>query len=544
MGLLDIRVPQLGEGLQEALIVALLKAPGDHVEKDEPIFEIETDKARVVVEAALAGRLSEWLVTAGDVVTIGAAIGRIESVDTQRSEEPGAAGRPGAAPPPRARADRDMDARLSSGVRIPPRTRAHGRTLGLSEEELRCIPASSGKLLPQDVDRYLIQHGQTETGDSPTERERRLSPQQRMLTYRFRQSAERVIPATITGLLNSASFERALQAARAAHPDTPVGPLEILAYGVAQAARRHPNFRSVLVGDDTVREYPRLTLGIAVHRSGGDLVTAVIADADTLTLPELTRAAQTTIVSALEGLDQSNHRTQVILTYVGESSIIHAVPTLVSPAVATLFVGAPLEAVIPGFGRVATVSLTFDHRLINGIEAAQFLSGIAEEVERLGAAGRSARTDVIPGAEATSEAPHVRDTLRAASHEERIARLDALLRDRVADLLGVARDAPDYRRPLRSLGLTSILSVALCKGLERDLGIPVPVTLVWNHPTIAAIANHLATHLEGLRAPEASRSPVDPAETELERLLAEVEGLSDAEAHRLLTDGPGQGENP
>ena len=541
MELVEIRLPQLGEGLQEALVIALLKPAGARIEKDEPVFEMETDKARVVVEAACAGRLHEWLVREGDVIPIGSVIGRIASETAAPTERVGM-------PPEGTTVAQVQPApgheSPASAVRIPPRTRAHGRALGLSEDELRRIPAPSGKLLPQDVDRYLHEHGQAAAEGTPAYRERRLSSQQRILTYRFRQSAERVIPATVTGLLQGASLERALQAARAAHPETPMGPLEVLAYGVARAARQHPNFRSHLVGDDTVREYPQLTLGIAVHRSGGDLVTAVVSNADRLPLPELARAAQAAIVSALEGQDQSNDSTQVILTYFGEGSVIHAVPTLVAPAVATLFVGGPMDVTTLGSGRVTTVSLTFDHRLINGMEAAQFLERIAEEVERLGATGEAVPLGALQTPARTADAPHVRDTLRRAAEGERIAQLDALLRERVAVLLGVTAAGLDHRRPLRSLGLTSVMSVALCKGLERDLGVPVPVTLVWNHPTIAAIAGHLAARMDGSCAAAESRVPVAAAEPDVERLLAEVEELSEAEARRLLTEEPGQGETP
>ncbi len=119
--------------------------------------------------------------------------------------------------------------------------------------------------------------------------------------------------------------------------------------------------------------------------------------------------------------------------------------------------------------------------------------------------------------------------------------MDALLRDRVVNLLGTPLGASDFRRPLRSLGLTSVMSVALSKGLERDLGIPVPATLVWNYPTIEAITRYLAERLEAHAEPASlpDRSPDE--ERDLERLLGEVEGLSDAEARRLLTEDEGQG---
>ena len=79
MAILDVVVPQLGEGLQEVLVQKLLKKPGELVERDEPIYIMETDKADVEVESPYAGTLKEWLVEEGKVLAVGALIARIES---------------------------------------------------------------------------------------------------------------------------------------------------------------------------------------------------------------------------------------------------------------------------------------------------------------------------------------------------------------------------------------------------------------------------------------------------------------------------------
>src|SRR6266404_5942461 len=78
MAILDVLVPQLGEGLQEVLVRKLLKKPGELVERDEPIYVMETDKADVEVESPYAGILKEWLVEEGKVLPIGALVARIE----------------------------------------------------------------------------------------------------------------------------------------------------------------------------------------------------------------------------------------------------------------------------------------------------------------------------------------------------------------------------------------------------------------------------------------------------------------------------------
>ena len=62
MPVISVRIPQLGEGLQEALLVDFLKQPGDEIKRDDPIYVMETDKATTDVESPYAGKLVEWTV--------------------------------------------------------------------------------------------------------------------------------------------------------------------------------------------------------------------------------------------------------------------------------------------------------------------------------------------------------------------------------------------------------------------------------------------------------------------------------------------------
>ena len=73
-----IRIPQLGEGLQESLVIELFKASGDHVKRDEPLYAMETDKGTMDIESPYDGVLTEWLVEEGTVHKIGAAIAHME----------------------------------------------------------------------------------------------------------------------------------------------------------------------------------------------------------------------------------------------------------------------------------------------------------------------------------------------------------------------------------------------------------------------------------------------------------------------------------
>ncbi len=380
MAIVEVVVPQLGEGLQEVRVLRFLKQPGDTVRRDEHIYEMETDKANVEVESPYSGVIVEWLAKEGDILPIGAPIARMEVEGAVETATPTAhapqtsAPAPAPAPPPPPIA---VGERLD--VVIPPRTRAYARQKGISEEELRRIPPSVGnKLMPEDIDRYLETRahaiGGAEYVDYP------LPQQQRTFIYRLKRSSQLVVPATMR---RTARWDKVQQAVAMlkTRPNTPVQPSEfqVFAFCVVQATRNHPKFRSQLVGEDTLREYRHVNLGIAVARPGDELVTALVKEASALDFVSFVRTAQSQIRKARAGEDQADASMQLLLTYMGGYQIVDAIPVLVAPAVAILFAGENFP--VDGIPHVNLV-LTFDHRLINGVGAAEFLNEVASLLER------------------------------------------------------------------------------------------------------------------------------------------------------------------
>ena len=81
----NFELPELGEGIEEADVLKVLVAPGDAINEEDPIIEIETEKATVEVPAPHAGSISAVLVAAGDTIKVGQAIVAIESDGSQTS---------------------------------------------------------------------------------------------------------------------------------------------------------------------------------------------------------------------------------------------------------------------------------------------------------------------------------------------------------------------------------------------------------------------------------------------------------------------------
>jgi len=422
VALLDVRVPQMGEGLQEVVIVGFHKKPGDAVKRDELLYSMETDKAVMDVESPYDGVVKEWLAAEGAVLPIGAAVARLESADSA-AETPTAS----TSPNPSEAVTRLQPAASSlttpsGGIVIPPRTRALCKQMGISDSEMQLIvPAAGNKLMPADVEAYAAARQAAQEpvatsgagspshlgalGASPNQShlgtgtvadtdtvpvpvpgptykftETPLSQQQRVFTSRIRRSAALVIPATMTRPVLWEPISNCTRTQR--EQDFTFRPTEFqtFAWCVALASRDHPKLRSTLQGDEIVREYHHLNLGVAVGLKGGELVTAVVREADTLDYRDFINEIQVSIASAREGKDQADAATQFHLTYMGQYGITEATPLLVAPAIAVMFVGAGY----PRDGETwVNLSLTIDHRLINGVEGAKFLQSVAETIEKV-----------------------------------------------------------------------------------------------------------------------------------------------------------------
>ena len=404
MQLMDIVVPQMGEGLQEVRVLGFLKKPGEKVSRDDPLYEMETDKATMQVESEHEGVLKEWNAKENDIMPVGAVIARIECESrttsaTATTQPPSPTPAPAAPQQTRAPAAQQTPGNNHRRVRrggplIPPRTRAVAKRFGVPMEELPNIPAPSGKLMPEDVERYANTRTQAPApsaaparqADSPY-REEALPAQQRTFIYRIKRSSQVVVPATLGRPLNWEAVERSRKTMLKRFPELQapgfrLTSFQVFAYTVAQAAKDHPKFRSTLVGEEKIRRYDHLNMGVAVAREDDELVTALIANSDSHNFPSFAKTMAERVRLARSGTDQATESMQVLLTYMGRHEITDAIPLLVAPSVAVLFLGAPYR---DADGKtVANVTMTFDHRLINGVGAANFVNRIAHQTEILG----------------------------------------------------------------------------------------------------------------------------------------------------------------
>lgn len=393
MPIVSVRIPQMGEGLQEALLVQFLKQPGDIVRRDEPIYVMETDKASTEVESPYAGRLIDWLEKEGTVLPIGTEVARME-VDEPVAESASSHGSPHAPAshtnPAVSPSESDTDGEDeggSGGAAIPPRTRKLLKEKGLLEIADQ-IPRRGSKLMPEDVERYLAAHATSSGGSTPSSDydESPVSKQQITLNYRLHRSVQTTVPVTVMNEVDWTALSQARQQVKdAGGKETSFA---MMLWCVVQSLARHPRFRTSLVGDGTIfRTYRHVNLGVAVALPEDTLVTASIHAADTMSRSEFFQRLSERIDLARQGVDQADPSITISVSNIGTASMRMGIPAIVAPAVATLALGEVFDAPVPNgtgfvFQKRAQLTLAFDHRIINGVGAASFMNDLKDEIQK------------------------------------------------------------------------------------------------------------------------------------------------------------------
>jgi pyruvate/2-oxoglutarate dehydrogenase complex dihydrolipoamide acyltransferase (E2) component len=429
--IVSIRIPQMGEGLQEALLVEFLKKPGDTVKRDEPLYVMETDKATTDVESPYSGKLIAWTVIAGSVLPIGTEIGKMEVADGVKemptSHNPTSASQSTSSaqatqPPmrvsneesPASSGDAADAADSGISVMIPPKTRKHLKDLGLMQYVGR-IPVSGSKMMPEDVDAFVrnnpqlvgqsrgslrdptlvrgVNHDSSSDTNQPSSTTSNdyvvvpLPKSQISLNYRLHRSAQTCVPVTLMADIDWSAIMAARDSLRG--QGGPTG-FAMACWSVVQAMKQHSKFRSSLNAEgNALKVFHRVNLGIAVALPGDEMVTAVIAGADQMTESEFFTAYENRVQLARTGKDQADDATTMIVSNIGKVGMRIGIPAIVAPAVATLAIGEVFQQPIPTgdtfrFQPTATATLSFDHRIANGVGAANFLNDIRQGIAQYG----------------------------------------------------------------------------------------------------------------------------------------------------------------
>jgi 2-oxoglutarate dehydrogenase E2 component (dihydrolipoamide succinyltransferase) len=381
----QVEVPALGESVTEAIVSQWLKGEGDRVKLDEPICELESDKATVDLPAPASGVLHQRK-HAGETARVGEVIAEID-------EAAAPAGKP---EPPKAE-------RRAKQEPIEPEQRAAKLAEKKRRKEPEAAQAAETKQAPATAKRAEKGDGNAETGDGKAQPPAAPSPRpsaegvRRVPMSKIRRSiAERLVRAQHTAAMLATFNEidmTAIQELRARH-----GPLFEEAHGVKLglvsffaractiALKQFPDLNAMLDGDDIVY-HEHVHLGVAVSTDRG-LVVPVLHHVEAMSFPriegEIKRAAAAARDGKLSIQDLSGGT--FTITNGGVFGSLLSTPILNPPQTGILGMHTIQERPVAVKGQVEIrpmmyVALTYDHRLVDGQTAVSFLVRIKHLLE-------------------------------------------------------------------------------------------------------------------------------------------------------------------
>ncbi|HEV2596109.1 MAG TPA: dihydrolipoamide acetyltransferase family protein [Sphingomicrobium sp.] len=423
MARFEFKLPDIGEGIAEAEIVAWHVKIGDTIAEDQQIADMMTDKATVEMESPVAGKVLELAGEVGDQVPIGSVLAVIETegadrasetVEDSQDERPLADGAVQATPEqakelPLVAADAEAQTSKPAPTRAPrvepevsgkelpriaflasPAVRARARDLGI---DLANVRTASDRIRHSDLDAYLLYNG----GSVATRGTSAQRPDETVKVVGLRrkiaenmQEAKRRIPHftlveefDVTALEDTRSM---MNQDRGANPKLTLLPFLITA--MARALAEWPMLNATFDDEQNViTRYGAVHMGMATQTPNG-LMVPVIRDAQSrsvwqiaseiLRLSEAARSGK----AAREELMGST----ITISSLGPMGGVTSTPVINRPEVAILAVNKVEEKLVPTDGEITirkrmNLSLSCDHRVVDGWDAASFMQTLKAYIE-------------------------------------------------------------------------------------------------------------------------------------------------------------------
>ncbi len=436
--LVDLIMPKMGESLQEGTITKWLKNIGDKVERDEMVLEISTDKVDTEVPSPVAGVLAEIIAQEGETVEVGAVIGKMSSGDA-----PIQAATPAQAPKeakPVANvaaqvAPTQITAPVSGGTyKIPtrdgedffsPLVRKIAEENKVSLEELKQIKGSGvgGRVSKADLMSYIDNRGAAPVaapvaqaaapaasvpatpkaapaptpvahGDDveviPMDRVRQLIADHMVYSKQTSPHVTSVAEADVTNIVN---FRNKFKDEFMKREGFKLTFTPFFAQAAIEGLKKFPMVNVSVDGKNILR-HKRINLGVATALDDGNLIVPVIKSAEALNVTGLARSVNDLASRARsKRLDPNDIQGGTFtITNVGTFGTLFGTPIINQPQVGIFGIGAiqkrPVVKQIDGMDVIVPrdmvyVSLTYDHRVVDGMLAGQCLKAIVDALENM-----------------------------------------------------------------------------------------------------------------------------------------------------------------
>ncbi|MBQ0995482.1 2-oxo acid dehydrogenase subunit E2 [Streptomyces sp. RK62] len=376
----SVTLPALGESVTEGTVTRWLKQVGDRVEADEPLLEVSTDKVDTEIPSPAGGVLLEIVVAEDETVEVGVVLGVIGAPDTASAAQPAApapapapAEAPQAAPgqPPAASVPRAPAPAPAPAVPVaPPAASAPPVSPAPSPTSPADVSTLRGRTVPMTRIRRAIGNNL-----------KRALLEQAQLTS--------TVEADVTRLMR---LRNRAKDGFLAREGLKLSPMPFFVKAAAQALKAHPVVNARINEDEgTVTYFDTENIGIAVDTENG-LMTPVVKAAGDLTVPGLARAVHDLADRARSGHLTPDDVSGATFTLSNTGSRGALFDTVIVPPnqAAILGVGATVrrpgvvrsgdEEVI-GIRDLVHLSLSYDHRLVDGADAARYLTSVKALLE-------------------------------------------------------------------------------------------------------------------------------------------------------------------
>jgi 2-oxoisovalerate dehydrogenase E2 component (dihydrolipoyl transacylase) len=389
------RLPDIGEGIAEAEIVAWHIKPGARLEEDQRMVDVMTDKATVEMTSPVAGIVTAIHGVIGQMIPVGSVLVELEL------DGDGAATPPAGVAPPTPAAAKPAPAsaaaftvRLAGDPLAAPATRRRAHELSI---HLQFVPGTgpAGRITPEDLENFARGDSAEPPGGALAPRigitETKITGLRRKIAEKMQESKRRIPHFAYIeefDLTELEALRKDLNDNRTAEQPK----LTLLPFLMRAMVKLIPKFPQVNARYDDeagiLRIYEGIHLGVATQTAGG-LVVPVVRHAETLDLWASARELTRVTTAARNGSATRDELmgSTITLTSLGAIGGIAATPVINHPEVAIIGPNKLVERPVVINGQIAirtmmNLSSSFDHRVVDGFDAARFIQGLKRLIER------------------------------------------------------------------------------------------------------------------------------------------------------------------
>lgn len=366
-------LPDVGEGLHEAEILTWFVEVGESVQENDELVEIQTDKAAVVITSPVTGKIIKRAKEAGEVMHVGDILVEFETDEITRKEEV------------TEQAEEKLDLPKKARIVASPSLRKLARTKNIDLSEIKGSGAA-GRVLRSDFDAYIAEQGRSSSvrekpSSEPLKREK-IKGIRKTIFNNMEKSAQGAVQCTAMDEVEVTELIRVRKLLnQASQVDITFLPLIIKA--VSAALKAHPLFNSRIDLEEMEIVYSdEINISLAVATAKG-LLVPVIKAADKKSVEAIARE----LVNIKEKAENDSfdladfQEGTFTVSSTGPTGGVYATPIINHPQVAILGVHRIVEKPIVKNGEIVignmmSVSLTFDHRIIDGEPVGRFMQTI------------------------------------------------------------------------------------------------------------------------------------------------------------------------